>query len=179
MQQRYHTPSGRTRICLLGNLAEPEQGTATWVQTHSIQVREPYPHLSYQATPATSGTPRCWEDSHDYKYSGMSNLFLKLTSGPFVSIYTVSLAIQVTSSSFIVGFATVQGHFLLFLSKAVPKYNFELYAQISAFRNLLNSDSSSAKHTLKAFSTDGLGKGGGTYKPHCSEAVPTGADHQC
>ena len=71
----------------------------------------------------------------------MSNVFLKLTSGcniysVYVNIYTVSLAIQ---EGYIIilhsGLCNNTGHFILFLAKAVPKYNFELYAQISVFQN--------------------------------------------
>lgn len=106
----------------------------------------------------------------------MSELFLKLISDPFVNIYAISMAIQEGDISILhSGFGNKTGHFLSFSAKATLSCS----AQISAFQNLLNSDRSSAKHTLKTFSADGLGKGGGKYRPHCSEVVPTDTDHQC
>lgn len=116
-------PKWKDKVLLAGwNLAEHEQGTATWVQTHSFHGREPYPHLSYQATSSTSGTPRCCEDSHDHRCSGMSNGFLRLTPGPFVNIYTVPLAIQegdnITLHN---GLCNNTGNFFFALSKRSPK----------------------------------------------------------
>lgn len=110
----------------------------------------------------------------------MSELFLKLTSGPFVNIYAVSMAIQEGDISILhSGFGNKIGHFLSFSARQSQSTTLSCSAQISAFQNLLNSDRSSAKHTLKTFSADGLGKGGGKYRPHCSEVVPTDTDHQC